>query len=1205
MLRERFNKSLLFKFLSIMTGIFLAGTLAISLVIAINEERTKEHSLTAMGKSFASYIAKLSADALIMKNNIQLDSVVADANNDDNIAYAIIYDEQGNPITTQYASINYRLPGVKAIVLSLPRNTALPYIIKAIKKKEPIIEVSSHINTGTIMTSTKSIGTVTIGMSEYNMRQAMGKTILFIIGFNIFIVILLGVVLFILSKKLIIDPIIKLAQASSLLAKGDLKAAVEIRTTGEVKTLVDSFNEMVRNLDKVTVSRDYVDNIIGSMINTLIVVSPDHKIMSVNSAACKLLEYEEKEIISRPVEMVFDEEKSDREARMTAMLADGYIDNIEVSHRTKNGRQVPVLLSGTVMRDKHQVFQGIIYVGQDITERKQAEEALRESEERYRTLVELAPDIIYRLDHEGRILFISPAVAQLGYQPEDLVGRKFEEIVYPEDRQRAPHTFVERRIGERAMKNLEIRLTTKEGDLRDYSLNYLTFSLFSRGVWNVPDDQIMVPEKEFIATQGIARDISDLKEAQEELREQGEILRRSEARFRALFETSRDALMTLAPLSGRFSSCNPATLVMFGARDEADFLSGGPWQYSPEWQPDGRDSAEKAKEMLETAMCEGSCFFEWTHARMDGTEFPATILLTRVELAGETILQATVRDITPQKRAEEALKKNSAFLNTLLNTIPTPVFFKDTEGRYLGFNKAFETYYGKTEEELVGKSVFDTAPKELAEIYHAKDAELYHNPGVQVYEAKMKDAHDQLHDVVYHKATFMNPDGKIGGLIGVILDITERKRVEEALAWQARVDAALAQLSAKLLAEVSVEEISALALEQAQQLTDSPCGFVGYIDPQTGYLVCPTLAPDILTGFQIRDGDILVKSFVGLWGWVLNQRRPLLTNTPDSDPRSTGVPQGHAPISRFLSVPALVGNELVGQVALANAPRDYEDQDLAVVKRLADLFALAIQRQRTELALQAASDAAKAANRAKSEFLSSMSHELRTPLNAIIGFSEVLQDQHFGALNEKQSRQIHHILSSGRHLLSLINDILDLAKVESGKMALELSPVHIAELIKSSLVMIKEKALKHHLQLQEDLAPELADLTIPADERKLKQIMFNLLSNAAKFTPDGGEIKVVAMREAGDLVVSVSDTGIGIAPEDQERIFGAFEQVDSSYTRQQEGTGLGLGLTRRMVELHGGRIWVESAGKDRGSSFSFTIPIGLMAKEAALPEKSV
>ena len=574
----------------------------------------------------------------------------------------------------------------------------------------------------------------------------------------------------------------------------------------------------------------------------------------------------------------------------------------------------------------------------DITARKQAEETLRDSEERFRTLVELAPDIIYRLDEKGRILFISPAVRQLGYQPEDLVGRKFEEIVYPEDRQQGPHTFVEHRIGERAMKNLEIRLTTKEGALRDYSFNFLTFSLYSRGVWDVTDDQIMLPEKKFLCTQGIARDISDRKRAQEALTEQSEILRRSEARFRVLFEGSHDALMTLEPPSCRFTSCNPATIAMFGARDEADFLSRFPWQYSPERQPDGSDSAEKIQEVVGTAVREGSCFFEWTHARIDGTEFPATVLLTRMEFAGETILQATIRDITPQKRAEEAMKKNSAFLNTLLNTIPAPVFFKDTEGRYLGFNKAFETYYGKTEEELVGKSVFDIAPKEMAEIYHARDTELYQNPGIQVYEAKLKDARDQSHDVIYHKATFMNPDGKMGGLIGVILDITERKRAEELLAWQTRVDAGLVRLSAELLVEASVEEISALVLKEAQQLTDSPNGFVGYLDPQTGYLVCPTLTRDMLKGCQVQYGEVVFKDFRGLFGWVLDKRRPLLTNTPDRDPCSTGVPQGHVPISRFLSVPALLGDELVGQVALANASRDYTDQDLVVVKRLADLF---------------------------------------------------------------------------------------------------------------------------------------------------------------------------------------------------------------------------------------------------------------------------
>ena len=254
--------------------------------------------------------------------------------------------------------------------------------------------------------------------------------------------------------------------------------------------------------------------------------------------------------------------------------------------------------------------------------------------------------------------------------------------------------------------------------------------------------------------------------------------------------------------------------------------------------------------------------------------------------------------------------------------------------------------------------------------------------------------------------------------------------------------------------------------------------------------------------------------------------------------------------------------------------------------------------------LQAAIDAAEAANRAKSDFLSGMSHELRTPMNAIIGFSEILQDQHFGPLNEKQSRQINHILISGRHLLSLINDILDLSKVESGKMTLELTTVGIADLVQNSLVMIKEKALKHQLHLETDLAPDLADLRIVADERKLKQIMFNLLSNAAKYTPDGGEITVTAKREAGNLVVSVADTGIGIIPEDRERIFEAFERVDSSYARQQEGTGLGLALTRRMVEIHRGRIWVESAGKDQGSTFIFIIPLQSGVEPESLPKNN-
>jgi PAS domain S-box-containing protein len=234
---------------------------------------------------------------------------------------------------------------------------------------------------------------------------------------------------------------------------------------------------------------------------------------------------------------------------------------------------------------------------------------------------------------------------------------------------------------------------------------------------------------------------------------------------------------------------------------------------------------------------------------------------------------------------------------------------------------------------------------------------------------------------------------------------------------------------------------------------------------------------------------------------------------------------------------------------------------------------------------------ARASNQAKSEFLASMSHELRTPLNAIIGFSQVLQAQYFGNLNQKQSEYIQDILVSGRHLLSLINDILDLSKIEAGKMELEESAVKIAEVLRNSLVMIKEKAQAHRLNLEVKIAEEIENLEISGDERKLKQVMFNLLSNAAKFTPDGGSIRVEAREADGSLIVSVRDTGIGISAKEKARLFEAFYQASGGIKDKTPGTGLGLKITRSIIEKHGGRIWVESEGVGKGSRFSFSLPI--------------
>ena len=237
--------------------------------------------------------------------------------------------------------------------------------------------------------------------------------------------------------------------------------------------------------------------------------------------------------------------------------------------------------------------------------------------------------------------------------------------------------------------------------------------------------------------------------------------------------------------------------------------------------------------------------------------------------------------------------------------------------------------------------------------------------------------------------------------------------------------------------------------------------------------------------------------------------------------------------------------------------------------------------------LQGANRELSAASQHKSEFLANMSHELRTPLNAIIGFSEVLADRMFGELNEKQEEYLKYIYASGTHLLSLINDILDLSKIEAGRMELELTDFDLPTAIDNALMLVRERAGRRSMALHTSIDNELG--LIQADERKIRQVVLNLLSNAIKFTPEGGRIEVRAVPKDGCVEVSVSDTGVGIAPEDQEAVFEEFRQVGTA-EKKAEGTGLGLTLCRKFIELHGGRIRVKSQVGE-GSTFSFTIPV--------------
>jgi signal transduction histidine kinase len=296
-----------------------------------------------------------------------------------------------------------------------------------------------------------------------------------------------------------------------------------------------------------------------------------------------------------------------------------------------------------------------------------------------------------------------------------------------------------------------------------------------------------------------------------------------------------------------------------------------------------------------------------------------------------------------------------------------------------------------------------------------------------------------------------------------------------------------------------------------------------------------------------------------------------------------------------LSTPLVRDGDVVGVIGVyRDEVRPFADRQIAQLETFANQAVIAIENVRLFKELQARnleiedkSRQLEVASQHKSEFLANMSHELRTPLNAIIGFSEVLSERMFGDLNEKQEEYLKDIYASGQHLLSLINDILDLSKIEAGRMELELTDFHLPTALDNALILVRERAGRRSITLQMSVDERLGE--VRADERKIRQIVLNLLSNAIKFTSEGGRIEVRAVPVDGSVEVSVSDTGVGIAPEDQQAVFEEFRQVGTA-AKKVEGTGLGLALSRRFVELHGGRIWVKSE-VGVGSTFTFTLPV--------------
>jgi PAS domain S-box-containing protein len=339
----------------------------------------------------------LSQDALLLKDQLRLDAIVNDANKDEDVLYTIVRDAGGAILTTRYASINFRSPLVQAILQSQPLDAELPAILRALGEQLAVTELSMPI-----MVDVRTVGTVTIGMSRDRIRREVVKTVLFVVALNVTVALLLGALLFISSKKILLTPIEELAQAALRLARGDLSTKVSVNATGEVGMLVESFNDMARNLERTTVSRDYMDNVINSMIDTLIVASPEGIIVRANHAACVLSGYREEELLGLALDQLVFSANGVQGLRLEHVLAERALVPGERTFRARDGRSIPVLFSASVMRDLSGAVQGIVCAAQDLTDRKRDEAQLQAYSDELAEINEELKNFAYIVSHDLR-----------------------------------------------------------------------------------------------------------------------------------------------------------------------------------------------------------------------------------------------------------------------------------------------------------------------------------------------------------------------------------------------------------------------------------------------------------------------------------------------------------------------------------------------------------------------------------------------------------------------------------------------------------------------------------------------------------------------------------------------------------------------------------------------------------------------------------
>ena len=831
-------------------------------------------------------------------------------------------------------------------------------------------------------------------------------------------------------------------------------------------------------------------------------------------------------------------------------------------HRKRDGTIFPVEIVGGPY-----VWQGrrvMFALAHDITVRKRAEEALRESEARFREVLENSLDASYKRNLITNAYdYLSPVFTRIsGYTPEEMNSLPIETVlglIHPDDLADVKHVVAGATSGAAGTAyHVQYRFKHKAGSY-----------CWLQDQFTVMRDADGQP----LALIGSVSDITGRKQAEMALRE-------SEIRWKNIFEDAPIGMFESTP-EGKFIYVNPTLVSILGYESPAELIEAVNQASIPEVIYENPARHPLLLNQLEQVGGNWK-IFENRYRRKDKGIIDATLAISEIidPLTHIRYLYGFIQDITERKHAEEALRESEERFRSLLHDVQSvSVQGYGPDGATQYWNQASERLYGYRAQEAIGRNLLDLIiPPEMREdVKQAIRQMAETGQPIPASELSLMRKDGSRVDVFSSHAIVQIP-GRTQELFCIDIDLTERKQVEAALLEnQSRLadiitflpDATLAIDKEKriILWNKAIEEMTGISAAEMIGKGDYAytVPFYGEVRPQLMDFIFEDYG-EIAVKYPtiIREGESLMSEvfcnalYNNKGAWVFAKASPLHDQS---------------------------GN-IIGAI---ESIRDITERKRVEMELLQEKALLAQKVEERTADLRLANSELLRSARIKDEFLASMSHELRTPLTGILGLSEALQANIYGELNQKQIDSIENIEKSGKHLLTLINDILDLSKIGAGMIKLEFSSVSIPSVCHSSIQMIRQ--VSHEKQIKVNLNIEPGVEYLEADERRLKQILVNLLGNAVKFSSEGGTIglDVKGDKDNQRILFTVWDRGIGISPQDLSNLFQPFTQLDGALSRQYGGTGLGLSLVLKMAELHGGGVSVKSE-PGRGSRFIVTLP---------------